>query len=73
MRPRGRIECVHALSSFQRTKAPATRVVRRPPPLPLLTGRGALQGQTFKLMTRLPFVSTPNFQLRRVGLQDRSD
>jgi hypothetical protein len=30
MRPRGRIECVHALSSFQRTKAPAARTVRRP-------------------------------------------
>jgi len=43
------------------------------PPPRLLPGRGAHQGQTFKLMSRLPFLSTPFFTFVEWALQDRSD
>jgi hypothetical protein len=57
-RKRGKAKRVHALSSFQRTKDPATRAVRPSHPRRHTFDRAAYQGQNFKLTIRLPAVST---------------
>jgi hypothetical protein len=67
MRPRGRIGCVHALSSFQRTKAPAARTVRRPLRHRYLPAAAPIRDRLSSLC-RACRSCQPLFQLRRVGL-----